>query len=120
MTQIQSRVRAVLLATTMLSVPFALSPIVTPAYALFGFGDIVFDPSNYAENIVQAARALEQINNQIASLQNEAQMLINQARRPPRRNKAVSSGAASSSPVPPTNPATPRCFLAATEADPRG
>ncbi|KQX34035.1 conjugal transfer protein TrbJ [Devosia sp. Root436] len=81
MTRIQSRVRAVLLATTMLSLPLALSPIVvTPAYALFGFGDIVFDPSNYAENIVQAARALEQINNQIASLQNEAQMLINQAR----------------------------------------
>jgi P-type conjugative transfer protein TrbJ len=73
--------RAVLLATTMLSVTSALSPIVvTPAYALFGFGDIVFDPSNYAENIVQAARALEQINNQIQSLQNEAQMLINQAR----------------------------------------
>jgi type IV secretion system protein TrbJ len=81
MTRLQSRVRAVLLATTMLSVPLALSPIVvTPAYALFGFGDIVFDPSNYAENIVQAARALEQINNQIQSLQNEAQMLINQAR----------------------------------------
>ena len=81
MTRIQSHMVAVLLATTMLSVPLALSPIVvTPAHALFGFGDIVFDPSNYAENIVQAARALEQINNQIQSLQNEAQMLINQAR----------------------------------------
>jgi type IV secretion system protein TrbJ len=81
MTRLQSPMRAFLLATTMFSVPLTLSPIVvTPAYALFGFGDIVFDPSNYAENIVQAARALEQINNQIASLQNEAQMLINQAR----------------------------------------
>ena len=51
-----------------------------PAHAgLFG-PDIVFDPSNYAENVVQAARSLEQINNQIASLRNEAQMLINQAR----------------------------------------
>ena len=41
---------------------------------------IVFDPSNYAQNILTAARALQQINNQITALQNQAQMLINQAR----------------------------------------
>ncbi|MER9554318.1 P-type conjugative transfer protein TrbJ [Mesorhizobium sp. M0323] len=46
-----------------------------PASAL-----IVFDPKNYAENLLSASRALEQINNQISSLQNEAQMLINQAK----------------------------------------
>jgi P-type conjugative transfer protein TrbJ len=40
----------------------------------------VFDPSNYSQNVLTAARSLQQINNQIASLQNEAQMLINQAR----------------------------------------
>jgi len=40
----------------------------------------VYDPWNYAQNVIQAARALQQINNQIASLQNEAQMLLNQAR----------------------------------------
>jgi type IV secretion system protein TrbJ len=40
----------------------------------------VFDPSNYSQNVLTAARALQQVNNQIASLQNEAQMLINQAR----------------------------------------
>jgi P-type conjugative transfer protein TrbJ len=40
----------------------------------------VYDPSNYAQNVLQAARALQQINNQITSLQNEAQMLIGQAR----------------------------------------
>jgi P-type conjugative transfer protein TrbJ len=40
----------------------------------------VFDPSNYAQNVLTAARALQQINNQIVSLQNEAQMLINQAK----------------------------------------
>ena len=40
----------------------------------------VFDSYNYVENVLAAARALEQINNQIRSLQNEAQMLINQAR----------------------------------------
>ncbi|SEH59355.1 P-type conjugative transfer protein TrbJ [Magnetospirillum fulvum] len=35
----------------------------------------VFDASNFAENVLQAARAMEQINNQIRSLQNEAAML---------------------------------------------
>jgi P-type conjugative transfer protein TrbJ len=41
---------------------------------------IVFDPNNYAQNVLTAARELQQINNEITSLQNEAQMLINQAR----------------------------------------
>jgi P-type conjugative transfer protein TrbJ len=41
---------------------------------------LVYDPSNYAQNVLQAARALEQINNQITSLQNQTQMLFNQTR----------------------------------------
>src|SRR5205807_9136035 len=41
---------------------------------------VVYDPSNYAQNVLQAARALQQINNQIASLQNQTQMLLNQAK----------------------------------------
>jgi type IV secretion system protein TrbJ len=41
---------------------------------------VVFDPNNYAQNVLTAARALQQINNQITSLQNQAQSLINQAR----------------------------------------
>jgi P-type conjugative transfer protein TrbJ len=41
---------------------------------------VVFDPNNYAQNVLTAARTLQQINNQIVSLQNQAQMLINQAR----------------------------------------
>ena len=40
----------------------------------------VFDPSNYSQNLLTAARTLAQINNQIQSLQNEAQMLINQGK----------------------------------------
>lgn len=40
----------------------------------------VFDPSNYAQNLLTAARTLESVNNQIRSLQNEAQMLVGQAR----------------------------------------
>src|ERR1700731_1275704 len=41
---------------------------------------IVFDPNNYAQNVLTAARALQQIDNQIVSLQNQAQMLINQTK----------------------------------------
>lgn len=67
---------ALLLAGVLVGVPAALSPVlIQPVAAAW----IVFDPKNYVENILSAARALEQINNQITSLQNEAQMLINQA-----------------------------------------
>ena len=48
---------------------------VTPAQAI-----IVFDPSNYSQNILTAARTLEQINNQIRMLQNQATSLTNQAK----------------------------------------
>ena len=77
MITLRFRSRAMALAATMLAAaPLALSPMVaTPAHAI-----IVFDPSNYAQNVLTAARTLEQITNQITSLQNEAQMLINQAR----------------------------------------
>lgn len=40
----------------------------------------VFDPTNYSQNLLSAARALSQIDNQIKSLQNEAQMLLANAR----------------------------------------
>jgi P-type conjugative transfer protein TrbJ len=68
--------------TLALAAPLALAPVfTTSAHAFFGgFGRIVYDPTNHAENLLTAARTLEQINNQITSLQNEAQMLINQAR----------------------------------------
>ncbi len=49
-----------------------------PAVALAQF--TVFDPSNYAQNLLTATRSLQQINNQITSLQNQAQSLVNQAR----------------------------------------
>jgi P-type conjugative transfer protein TrbJ len=70
------RSRAMRLAATLLFPSVALAPMLaTPAQAI-----IVYDPSNYAQNVLQAARALQQINNQITSLQNQATMLINQAR----------------------------------------
>ncbi|QYA11920.1 P-type conjugative transfer protein TrbJ [Rhizobium sp. AB2/73] len=70
------RSRALRLAAALLVPSVALAPMLTtPAHAI-----IVYDPSNYAQNVLQAARALQQINNQITSLQNQATMLINQAR----------------------------------------
>lgn len=50
--------------------------VATPASAQIS----VFDPTNYSQNLLSAARALEQINNQIQSLQNEASMLANMAK----------------------------------------
>ncbi|MEA1651278.1 P-type conjugative transfer protein TrbJ [Nitrospirillum sp. BR 11164] len=70
------RYRAARFAAALLAAPAALAPVfATPAQAI-----IVYDPTNYAQNVLQAARALQQINNQITSLQNQAQSLINQAR----------------------------------------
>lgn len=57
-----------LLATT-------ITVMATPAQAI-----TVFDPSNYGQSVLTAARTLEQINNQIRMLQNQAQSLINQAK----------------------------------------
>ena len=80
---IRKPLRSALVAATILtSAAVGITTITAPpAHAFFGgFGGIVYDPTNHAENLLTAARALEQINNQIAQLQNEAQMLINQAR----------------------------------------
>ncbi|WP_234054224.1 MULTISPECIES: P-type conjugative transfer protein TrbJ [unclassified Xanthobacter] len=63
------------LRATLVAAPLLFCPL-TPAAAQY----VVYDPSNYAQNVLQAARALQQVTNQITSLQNEAQMLINQAR----------------------------------------
>src|SRR5690606_2947954 len=54
--------------------------VIVPAPAYAQFGGIVYDPTNYSQNILTAARTLEQINNQIRQLQNQAASLINEAR----------------------------------------
>jgi type IV secretion system protein TrbJ len=62
-----------LLATVSITAVFATS---VPAHAQL----TVFDPSNFSQNVLTAARTLQQVNNGIQSLQNEAMFLINQAR----------------------------------------
>ena len=64
-----------LAAGTTVSIGWTFALPVSPAAAI-----PVFDATNYAQNLLQAARALEQINHQISSLQNEAVMLQNMAK----------------------------------------
>jgi P-type conjugative transfer protein TrbJ len=54
--------------------------IVPVAPANAQIGGVVFDPRNYTQNILTAARTLTQINNQIQALQNQATMLTNMAK----------------------------------------
>lgn len=71
------RIPRAAITAAVLAIPLSASPVlVAPASAQW----IVYDPTNYVQNVLTAARSLEQINNQITSLQNEAQMLINQAK----------------------------------------
>ena len=52
---------------------------IAPSHAQL-FGGIVYDPTNYAQNLLTAARTLRMINNQVKQLTNEAQMILNQAK----------------------------------------
>ncbi len=54
-------------------------PPLAPASAQF-FGGIVYDPTNYAQNLLTATRTLTMINNQIKQLTNEVQMIVNQVK----------------------------------------
>src|SRR3546814_11493940 len=67
--------------STVGSLVMGLTITSTPAQAQI----TVFDPGNYSQNLLTAARTLQQINNQIQSLQNEANMLVNQAKRSEER-----------------------------------
>ena len=71
---VRTRARAFLSATAVLSLVCAGTP------ARAQFGGIVFDPSNYAQNVLTAANTLQQINNQIQMLENQATSLVNQAK----------------------------------------
>ena len=55
---------------------FTLATANVPAHAQW----IVFDPTNYAQNVLTAARELQQVNNEIQGLENQATMLVNQGR----------------------------------------
>jgi type IV secretion system protein TrbJ len=56
---------------------FAVTAVLGPTASASAM--TVFDPKNFAQNLLQAARALEQVQNQVKSLQNETQMLTKMA-----------------------------------------
>ncbi len=64
------------LAATSLTLAFALSSLSRPASAQM----VVYDPSNFSQNVLTAARELQQIENQVTALTNQATMLANQAK----------------------------------------
>lgn len=44
------------------------------------FGGVVYDPTNHAQNVLQAVRALQQVEQQVQQLAHEVEMLENMAR----------------------------------------
>lgn len=62
-----------LLAVAISAALFCAMPVVQAQW-------VVVDPTNLVQNTLTAVRTLEQINNQVHQLQNESQMLMNQAR----------------------------------------
>lgn len=74
---IRHTLRNLLAGTALAGAGFGIL-VAVPAQAQFG--GIVHDPSNYAQNVLTAARTLEQIDNQIRMLQNQSNSLLNEAR----------------------------------------
>ncbi len=65
------------IANIVLAASLIISPLADRAAVA---QSIVFDPNNYAKNVMTAANTLQQITNQVKSLTNQAQMLVNQAK----------------------------------------
>src|SRR6185437_7561451 len=70
---IARRLRAGLIASV---AALSIASVSVPAQAQW----IVFDPTNFGQNVLTAARELQQVNNEIQMLENQATSLINQAR----------------------------------------
>ncbi|WP_084399884.1 P-type conjugative transfer protein TrbJ [Henriciella aquimarina] len=66
-----------LLASLALIAAPAVFPL--PANAQFS-GGVVYDPTNHAQNVLQAVRALQQVEQQVQQLAHEVEMLENMAR----------------------------------------
>lgn len=74
------RCRRINLSSVISSLFFILLTIFSSTTASAQFGGIVFDPKNYIQNLYSASRSLVQIRQQVSQLQNEAQMLVGQAK----------------------------------------
>ncbi|SDG41650.1 P-type conjugative transfer protein TrbJ [Bradyrhizobium sp. Rc2d] len=71
------KTRRSLVVASALSLTLSIQPHLTArAFAQV----VVYDPSNFSQNVLTAARELQQINNQIQMLTNQAQSLVNQGK----------------------------------------
>jgi len=60
------KLRSLVLTAAIIPMVFA-----TPAHAIFGFGDIVIDPTNLIQNALTATRTLQQVTDQARMLRNQ-------------------------------------------------
>ena len=65
---------------TLLTAAIMVFSPLQPAHAIFGLGDIVYDPVNYGQNLLTAARTLQMINQQAQAFQQRITMLQNMAK----------------------------------------
>lgn len=72
-----SLTRAIMIAA--LVPALVIGPVLSTA-AQAQFGGVVYDPTNFSQNVLTAARTLQQINNQIQQIQQQATSLINEGR----------------------------------------
>lgn len=67
--------------TSSVCIGFVLGMLMTPleSPALFGAGDVVYDPANHVENIVQVAQSAEMVLRQAEAIRNQLTMIAHQA-----------------------------------------
>ena len=70
-------------------ITLSLSVLPPPARALFGAGDIVYDPTNYAQNVLTAARALQSNLNEAMEIANQLHQIEMEARNLARLPQAA-------------------------------
>ncbi len=73
----RNRARHIIAAALM---PALLTGPMLSTTAQAQFGGVVYDPTNFSQNVLTAARTLQQINNQIQQIQQQATSLINEGR----------------------------------------
>ena len=77
MMKCRNRARHIIAAALM---PALLTGPMLSTTAQAQFGGVVYDPTNFSQNVLTAARTLQQINNQIQQIQQQATSLINEGR----------------------------------------
>ena len=67
-------------ASRFLAIALLATSVLAPVSPAHAAGLLVFDPTNYSQTLLTAARSLQQINNQIQSLQNQVTQITQAAK----------------------------------------